>query len=254
MKKVLLMLLFPIMSIADVINLNPTNTIVFRGEVSNESVDYYQKKMHELLKVRGSKNYKIYLVMDSPGGSVFAGENFIQYLKTVPNVDTITLFAASMGSAIVQGNSGTRYIAQNGIMMFHRASGGLSGQFETGEVESRLSFFKSSVLAMEIRNALRMNTTIDNYKKAVVNELWLYGNQAVYKKAADKQIDIVCSSELIDKQDTQNIMLMGIIPISIKFSACPLFRTPEIAEGRKDEKTLQMFQQYKENMRAPIAK
>lgn len=244
---VIIICLFTINTFASKINLNVDNTVVFRGEFTNESVNVVQKKLHNLVKIRGSKTYKIYLVMDSPGGSIVAGATLIEFLKTIPNVDTITIFAASMAAGVVQANSGRRYITESGTLMFHRASGGLFGQFENGEVESRLAYLKSTILAMEVKNAVRMKMSLEAYKKAIINEYWLFSGAAVHKGAADELSDIICSSELIDKSDIQTVMVMGIIPLKISYSYCPLFRFPELL-GDQSARNLEAFDKYKNSL------
>lgn len=253
-KLTLAIVLMSLSALADSIVLTPENTVVYRGEVSNTSANKMQKAIHGLVTKRGSKTYKIYLVLDSPGGSISAGDAFIQYAKTVPNLDTVTVFAASMAAGIVEALPGNRYITENGILMFHRASGQIGGQFEKGEMESRLAFFKQMVLSMEIKNASRLKMSLADYKKEVVNEMWMYGYQATARKAADKVVDIKCSSELIDKSVLDSFLFMGMFEIQIKYSGCPLFSGAEIVDNKKDERVNQAFREYIQTLRTPIAK
>ena len=84
------------------ITLEAANTVVLRGPVTDKSVTDLQIQI-EKLRTSIPSNEVIYLVLDTPGGSVIAGMDFIDYLKALPNkVQTITLFAASMGFQIAQ--------------------------------------------------------------------------------------------------------------------------------------------------------
>src|SRR6056297_3136731 len=56
------------------------NTVVFRGEVSQSSVTKVQLELQKLIRTV-PKNKPIYLVLDTPGGSVFAGLNLIDFIK-----------------------------------------------------------------------------------------------------------------------------------------------------------------------------
>lgn len=210
---------------AEQIQLTTANTVTFRGAVGGTSVTQAQIDLQALVTARGDKKYKIYLVLDTPGGSVVAGDAFIQFAKTIRDLDTISIFAASMGSAIVEGIPGTRYITQNGVLMFHRARGQFQGQFETGEVESQLNFFKSVVRAFETINATRMGLSLEAYKEKVKDEFWVYGNDAVVAKAADKQIDIVCSDTLVNAREIVLVENM-FGAAALEFSKCPLLRAP----------------------------
>ena len=130
-----------------------------------------------------------------------------------------------MGSAIVQGIPGKRLISERGEQMFHRARGQFRGQFETGEVESRLKRAKSLVNALESRNAKRMGLSLADYKQKVVNELWLYGSENIAQNASDEVVRIVCNRPLIDKRESHSVRALFGSRTSI-FSGCPLIRNP----------------------------
>jgi ATP-dependent protease ClpP protease subunit len=209
---------------ADQIKLDSKNTVVFRGEVSSASVTRAQLALAAAVKsqVLGSK---IYLVLDTPGGDIAAGESFIAYAKQIRNLETISLFAASMGSAIVQALPGKRHVTPTGTLMFHRAAIQLSGTVESGEVESQLAYFKEMILGMETRNAARMKISIAAYKEKVKDEWWMYGDAAVKSGAADVVSTITCSRELVEARETLTIEgFMG--SLTLVFSKCPLFQYP----------------------------
>jgi len=212
--------------------LTPENTIVFRGEVTDESAMLAQIKLAKLVAIRGANLYPLYLVLDSPGGSIDAGLGFIEFAKVVRNLKTISIFAASMASGIVEALPGERLVVQNGTLMFHRAAGTFRGYFETGEVESQLMFGKSIMRQMENVNASRMRRKIMDYKELVRSELWLYSTNNLTFRAADKVVDIVCSQRLIDSRTTVSFeSLFGLGTVS--FSGCPLFRSPSTGDTAK---------------------
>ena len=78
-----------------------------------------------LLRANNPKE-TIYIVVNSPGGSVTAGMKFITFANGIDNVKTITITAISMGSAIVEALPGERLIVPNATFMFHRAAGSVS--------------------------------------------------------------------------------------------------------------------------------
>ncbi len=207
-----------------VVTLRTDNTVVIRGEVSPASMADAEQRLIDIVLKR-AKNDTTYIVLDSPGGSIDSGEEFIQFAKLIPNVETISLFAASMASAIVEGLPGRRLVAENGTLMFHRAKGGLQGQFEDGEIETRLSYAKSIVRSMEVRSSARMSMTLDAYKSAVKDEYWLYGAGAVSKNAADEVIDVACSRQLIEQKDITTITIMGMFTLDVESSGCPLLKS-----------------------------
>jgi ATP-dependent protease ClpP protease subunit len=219
---------------APTIILTPQNTVTIRGEINGESVNRAQNEIYELVKKRGTALYPLYLVLDTPGGSIMDGEDLVQYAKMIRNLNTITIFAASMGSAIVQGLPGKRYITENGIQMFHRAAGGFQGQFEDGEVESRLNFFKSLVRSLELRNAKRMSMSLEDYKSRVKDEMWLNSATSMSHKAADGIIDIRCTNELVEKREEIEMQIL-IFSVKLEFSGCPTFRIPKPVKAGNNE-------------------
>lgn len=228
------------------IALNTSNTVLFKGEVSEESVESSMQKLKELNTKRGSKNYPIYLVLDTPGGSIGAGMDFIEYAKSIKNLHTVTFSAASMGSAIVQALPGKRYIIETGVLMFHRAQGGFRGQFETGEVESRLEMAKDMVRHLELTNANRMKLSLFNYKRLVVNEYWLYGVMAKNRNAADDIVSVTCSDKLIEERAGTKVMtIFG--PVEVAFSGCPLFKGYSVSSA-EDQKKLDTHKNLMEKL------
>lgn len=206
------------------INLTQQNTVTIRNEINDEVVTKASKELSNLITKRGKQNYKIYLVLDTPGGSIDSGLNFIEFAKTLPNVETLTIFAASMGSAIVEALPGKRNILSTGILMFHRARGGVQGQFESGELETRLDLYKRLVRSMEQTNSSRMSMSLEMYKLAVKDELWILGSEAIRAKAADNVVTVSCSSELIAENKTETFLIGGMFAVRVDFSACPILR------------------------------
>lgn len=227
MNKLLLaaLLFFSVPSIAENIVLTTQNTVTIRGAITGTSVTVAMLDIATQVIRRGAKNYTIYLVLDSPGGSIVAGDAFIQFAKTIPNLETITIFSASMAAGIVEALPGRRLITENGILMFHRASGQFEGQFEDGEVESQLRLWKSIVRAMEVKNSSRMGMGLQEYKDKIKDEYWLYGTEAVEKKGADAQVDIKCTPQLV-AQKVRVYVESFFGGAEVQFSGCPLFRAP----------------------------
>lgn len=205
--------------------LTSANTVTLRGPVTDSSVLDTQLKLFKLVAIRGAKQYPLYLVLDSPGGSIDAGLGFIEFAKTIRNLKTISIFAASMASGIAQALPGERLITQNGITMFHRAAGRFQGYFETGEVESHLELSKSIMRVMEATNATRLKMTIPAYKEAVHNELWIYSGNNITQSAADKVVDLECSNALVALKEQVTFQTM-FGSGSVTFSGCPLMRSP----------------------------
>lgn len=206
---------------AEKIVLTEQNCIVFNQAVSTE---YVSKKTMEILKKALSAK-ELYLVLDTPGGSVTAGLNFIDMIKSLNiKVHTITIFAASMGYQMVQ-ELGNRYITPSGTLMSHRGSvGGISGQVP-GELNTRVNHIQDVLDGMSKRASSRVGMSKKDYDAAIINELWVFGQQAVDQKHADSVVDVTCSPELVEGSYSESIStIFG--EVHLTFSKCPLVSFP----------------------------
>ena len=201
--------------------LTEDNSVVFNQQVTEE---YTSKKILEIMK-KAKKGIPLYLVLDTPGGSVSAGLAFVDSIKSLKvRVHTVTIFAASMGYQFVQ-ELGTRYITASGTLMSHRgAVGGLSGQVP-GELNSRLNHIQAILSGMSSRAAARIGMDKKAYEQAIINELWISGQDAVSAKHADALANVSCDKGLTDGVYVENFnTLFG--KVSVEFSKCPLVSAP----------------------------
>lgn len=200
----------------EVINLDVGSTVVLRGPIDGVSAS---DLVHRLLLAESSDSDAIYLVLDSGGGSIVAGSTIVEAINTMNKpVICIAMYAASMAHAILQACN-TRYITPSGVSMIHRARGRFGGQFNDGEVESQLKFWKAFVQRMEQRNANRMSLTLEKYKELAANEFWCEGENCVKDNFVDAVASIRCSAELLQSKYTfYSTRLSGVV------SGCPLIR------------------------------
>lgn len=205
---------------ADVI-LTPNNHCSLEDNVSSGSMQKLKFCLADKAYIRRGRDYPLYLVVNSGGGSIYAGIRFISFAKTIKNLNTVTIYAASMASGIVEALPGKRYGVENAVTMFHRARGSFKGYFEDGEVESQLAMWKSIVRKMEKTNSDRIGITLKDYKQKVISEWWMYGEQNITKGALDELVMVKCSYSLIKKRKTVKVRsLFGSYKKIV--SQCPL--------------------------------
>jgi ATP-dependent protease ClpP protease subunit len=204
----------------ETVTLTEDNHIVFSGQVTDASVAQAQIKLGQLSKKIG-RNEVIYLVIDSPGGSVSAGNLFIDFAKSLPQtIKPICIFCASMGYHMFQSFD-ERLVYSSSTLMSHRASlGGIGGQVP-GELETRLASIKDTLNQMDASVAKRVGLSTEAYQKLIYDELWLNGNSAVRTKHADRLAKIKCSEDLISgkREETVNTMFGAV---DVTYSTCPL--------------------------------
>jgi ATP-dependent protease ClpP protease subunit len=207
-----------------VVILEDRNTVVFKGVVTTASVTDAMRKIAKISR-NLSKRDPIYLVLDTPGGSVVDGAEFIDFLASIPQtVKTVTLFAASMGFHIVENNTGERLITPNGTLMAHPASlGGLDGQMD-GQLESRYNMIKRQVDFLDYTSGKRLGLGLSDYKSLVHNEYWVHGFDATSKKVADAEVLLRCGESLNGVQSIVIPTLFG--DVTVDFEKCPIMKQP----------------------------
>jgi ATP-dependent Clp protease, protease subunit len=218
--------LFSLQSKADqpaVLTLHKRNTLVLRNVIDEESVAQLQAKA---VKMSNSllPNETINLVLDTPGGSIGAGDKLITTLKALPQkVNTVTTFSASMGFITVQ-SLGTRYITPGGILMSHRASGGAQGQIP-GELNTRVKFFTEMLDRQDAVISKRVGMSKGAYQKLIDHEYWVSGDQAVSSKMADRVVLVRCDSDLASGTSKETIQTF-FGPVELTYSDCPVISAP----------------------------
>jgi ATP-dependent protease ClpP protease subunit len=213
---------------AETVNLNNDNTVFLNDVVYSESIT---QAMGELSAKESNSEPVIYLVLDTPGGSVFAGLSLIHYLKGYKKpVKTVTIFAASMGFQIAMGNPGDRLVVDTGILMSHPMKGNLGGELGDGlSTDNRNGYIKEVIATMDKAAVARTNgkQTLESYRKAYDNELWTTGANAVAAGYADGLGTVNCSPELtnsVKKFESREWLRGSPMALEIKYetSKCPL--------------------------------
>lgn len=200
--------------------LTPNNHVTLSGPVNDTSVAEVQIALGKLA-VTNPTGSIVYLVLDTPGGSVIAGNQLADFAKALPvKIKPICVFCASMGYHLFQSFD-ERLVQSSSILMSHRVSlSGVEGQIP-GELISRVNFYAAMSQEMDKAVAKRVGLTPEAYMGLIYDELWLTGAKAVATNHADRIADIYCSSELLKgtKNETVNTFFG---PVEVTMSKCPL--------------------------------
>lgn len=201
-----------------IIVLDESNSVAMDAVYDENSV---QEVMRALQKIsdKSVKGSTIYLVMNTPGGSVDSGIRLINFAKALPNkIKTLTIFAASMGFMTVQ-QLDERLILAGGTLMSHPASFSLQGETPY-QVSSRLKYITSIISGLSQVSADRMKLSLSDYENLVHDEYWAYDDNAVRERAADRKVLAKCGS-YAEKTKWKTIDTM-IGSFQIELSSCPL--------------------------------
>jgi ATP-dependent protease ClpP protease subunit len=202
----------------EVIQLSAKNTVVMDQVFTDESVGKVMREIKEL-SVNLKKSDVIYLVLNTPGGSIDSGNSLIAFIKGLPQeTKTLSIFSASMGFQTAQ-NLGERLVLPNSTVMSHRAKFGVKGE-GPGELFSELKFIMSMIDGLDHVAAARMKLSFDDYRALVADEYWAYGANAVQEYSADRMVLAQCASDLSGTKFITVETMIG--PFTVELSKCPL--------------------------------
>ena len=182
------------------------------------------------------------MFLNTPGGSIQSGLEMIEALQGIGRpINSITLFAASMGFQIAQ-NLDDRLILKNGVLMSHHAAGGFEGSFggiRPNQVDSRYQLWLDRVKELDEQTVRRTNgkQTYESYTKEYDHEVWLTGSKSVEEGYADRIVKVKCDSSL-SGVTTKHASFMGL-DIAYDLDNCPINTSPmNIRVNALDGKTL----------------
>lgn len=209
------------------IKLNKNNFVSLIGPVSTSSID------NVIQQTSGISDYiqehqSFYFFINSPGGSVFAGNHLIQYMLSLQEsgiqINCIAANYMSMAFIIFQVCS-TRNIMWNSLGMQHQISLGISGNIENlvNQLEM-IERVNQLTINLEIK---RINISYPEYKKRILSDWWLFGSEAITQNVADKKVNVLCSSDILQKTIVDEYLIFGQ-HIEIIRSACPLINSVKI--------------------------
>lgn len=217
-----------------VITLSESNTISLNDEINADTAKDIQI---ELLNKSMSTRKPLYLVLDSPGGSITAGQSIIETAKGIKNkVHTISLFSASM-SFIVSQYLDKRYVLESSTLMSHRASISGVGGNVPGSAMSRMFGIFNQIADIDDHVAQRAGMTRKEYEDFIRNELWMTNYAAVRMHFADETVRVRCDKSLVGNKPPKMLSFFGI-PIKVVFHKCPLITAPvSVSVGETSEFT-----------------
>ena len=200
----------------ETITLEKNNTVVLRGEITQDSADKFLMDL-----ISHDNNTSLYIYIHSPGGSVIAGQRIVQYMQT-QNITCITDKAYSMAFVILQ-TCRNRYITPTASVMQHQQSLGFEGNLYA--MNNYLQMINQIDKDMNTLQAKRLNISLKEFHEKTSLDWWLYGEDIIKNKVADNIVHVSCSKELI-KTNVSVTTRSFFGKIKDVFSACPLIVNP----------------------------
>lgn len=167
------------------ITLNEKEYINLIGEVDISIMGLVEK----LDKMNRTNIPAIYILINSPGGSVLDGAQFISAMEASKKpVYTVCMGICASMAAVIHQYGKERYMLDRSILMFHDASGALMGTLP--QMQSRLTFITRLTTKMDAFIAVRSGTSLDKFLTDIKSEVWLDAEDATTKNLNDEIVYI----------------------------------------------------------------
>lgn len=167
-------------------NINKDRVLYLNSEVNFNSVRGLVNKLKEL---NAKSSDPVYLLIDSPGGSVLDGATLISEMEAskAPVYTVCTRLCASM--AVMIHSFGTkRYGTDRSILMYHPASAQIQGQVPN--MLSQLTTITRFLSKMSSNAVARSRVSQEEFDKLVAYEFWIDSEDAVTKGLNDGIINL----------------------------------------------------------------
>lgn len=197
-----------------VITLTETNHAALTGEVDDNAITDI------ILKIESSKEKTIYLFINSPGGSVLAGNRLIQYMATSDkSIICVAQIAISMAHQILQ-HCPHRIGTPDNVMMQHRMTAGVQGNVD--EMSGLNNVFRQMEIQLNTQSAKRVGVSLEEFFKKVNLNWWTYGPDSKAQGMIDAISHVKCAPSLYLKETSKVVIIMGIFRVPVIQNGCPL--------------------------------
>lgn len=132
-----------------------------------------KKQLNEL----GNSKEPIYVLLNSPGGSVDVGNEFVSLMQAADGpVYTVCVGLCASMAAIILEHGTKRFALDRSTIMFHDASGGARGSL--GEMNSILQFYRRGIEKTNRYIAERSSMKYETFMELQKDNLWIDAEDA----------------------------------------------------------------------------
>lgn len=162
------------------LKLNTNQVLHFDTPVTSASVQL----AISILEVMTKQYDDVYVLISSPGGSVFDGIQLISYIESSPKrIHTVCMDMCASMAAHLHASGKSRLMFDNAVLMYHPASGGVRGQVEN--MNSQINMVKAVVDKLDAKIVSKSNMSYQEFKGRVAFEYWVLSDEALQKKLVD---------------------------------------------------------------------
>lgn len=184
------------------LDLSDANFVLIYGPIMQNGND-----IADHIKKASQRGEDLYVLIDSPGGSVITGGAIVSAIEASPvPVYTVCLqLCASMGAMIHQYGT-KRYTVNRSLLMFHDAAGGFVGPFQ--QVASQMNMINRFVNKMFANTAKRSGQNYKDLVSRIGAEIWVDGEDAVTQKYSDGIVNVIYDESKAVNAPSQEIIFL----------------------------------------------
>lgn len=170
------------------LDLVDANVTYLTSEVNSMSVDIV---INDITKFNKKDNRPIYLLLDSPGGSVMDGSRLVSVIEGSKNrIKCIDVGLSASMAFIILEHCHTRMAVSRATLMGHPASLQVMFQGELDKIVSRLTYMKRYVDKFDKNIAKRAGMSYEKFKLLTQQELWIDSADAVSLGLLDEIVSV----------------------------------------------------------------
>lgn len=195
----------------DLILLTKDNHAAISGKINDKLANTFLVSASQL-------DNDAFIFINSPGGSVLAGNKIVRHVRH-KNYTCIADHAASMAFVIMQACA-RRYVTSTSVLMQHQQSLEVGGDLQA--INAYLSMVNAIERDLSQLQASRIGMKEEEFRQRTMSEWWLYGNDIITNRVADKLVHVECSRDLYNKTITSQKQTWFGETYDVTHSACPL--------------------------------
>ncbi len=179
------------------LELDDHNTLTLFDEVRAENSEKIANDIDNLNKFGGSG--PIYLLLDSPGGSVISGAKVVNAIEASRRpVHTVCVTICASMAAVIHSYGHKRLAMNRSILMYHDASGGFRGEFPS--IKSLFETIERYVEKFDTNIVARSKIDRLTFEKLQGIDLWIDSEDALSKGLVDELVFVNTSGLAVSEE------------------------------------------------------
>lgn len=166
------------------VDLNKEVFVILFGPIGRNAID-----VANAIKKAASEHKTIWLLIDSPGGSVISGAQIVTAIESAGvEVNTVCITICASMAAIIHQYGTNRYMVDRSLLMFHEAAGGVEGTVP--QMISQLKTMNRYIEKMVGFIARRAGMSFQELDSKLAAELWIDAEDSLQQHFSDGTINV----------------------------------------------------------------